>query len=174
MLVAGHSFEIVLVGLGVVSVMYRTIKTIPSWFSSQLHMPSKVSAFLCGCVAVLLVCMMARGTLQHRPINPSLAYFSSDPLVNSLTLNSSCSLAFAIKQLGNEASATQVYGTMDETSIIAYVQAQTAKPISAFNHPELPTLATSPAVYKGKPKNLVIVLQESLGAQFVQSLGGKI
>ena len=173
MLVTGHLFEIVLAGLGVVSVMYLTIKTIPSWFASQVHMPSKVSTFLCGCLAVLLVCMMARGTLQHRPINPSLAYFSHDPLVNSLTLNSSYSLAFAIKQLGNEASASKIYGTMDEASIIAHVQAQTAKPISAFNHPELPTLASSPAVYQGKPKNLVIVLQESLGAQFVQSLGGK-
>ena len=173
MLLTGHLLEVVLASIGCTIVMYFTFGLLKAWCNSQHEPLPLLPSLFSGLLVVVMIFLAARGTLQHRPINPSLAYFSTDPLVNSLTLNSSYSLAFAIKQLGNEASASKIYGTMDEVSIIAHVQAQTAKPSTGFNHAELPTLASNPAVYQGKPKNLVIVLQESLGAQFVQSLGGK-
>lgn len=44
---------------------------------------------------------------------------------------------------------------------------------SDFISDELPTLTVNKASYRGKPKNLVIILEESLGAQFVGTLGGK-
>lgn len=43
---------------------------------------------------------------------------------------------------------------------------------SDFDPTLLPTMNSNPATYHGKRKNLVILLQESLGAQFVGSLGG--
>ena len=116
--------------------------------------------------------LAARGTLGHRPINPSLVYFSTDPLINSLTLNSTYSVAHALKQLGDEKNAAQLYGKMSVEQVTELVQKETGLPQQAFKDPNHPSLATRQPIYQGKPKNLVIILEESLGAQFVSSLGG--
>jgi phosphoglycerol transferase MdoB-like AlkP superfamily enzyme len=114
----------------------------------------------------------ARGTTGHRPLNPSVVYFSTDPLINSLTLNSLYSVAFAFKQLGDEMHASSVYGDLTDNEVIDIVRASSGAKDSEFNTPNIPTLRRHVPVYKGKPKNLVIVLEESLGAQFVSHLGG--
>ncbi|MFT6919758.1 MAG: phosphoglycerol transferase MdoB-like AlkP superfamily enzyme [Cognaticolwellia sp.] len=119
---------------------------------------------------VLVLC--ARGTVGHRPINPSLVYFSTDPLINSLTLNSIYSVAHAYKQLGNEKNASKLYGEMATEKIIAIVQQETGLAPQAFTDLIQPSLASRAPTYQGKAKNLVIILEESLGAQFVSSLGG--
>jgi phosphoglycerol transferase MdoB-like AlkP superfamily enzyme len=115
----------------------------------------------------------ARGTVGHRPINPSLVYFSNDPLINSLTLNSIYSVAFALKQLGNEVNAAKVYGHLSDEKVIEIVRRESGKQASAFQSSSFPTSSKHLASYHGKPKNLVIILEESLGAQFVGHLGGK-
>ncbi|MFT4993902.1 MAG: phosphoglycerol transferase MdoB-like AlkP superfamily enzyme [Paraglaciecola sp.] len=114
----------------------------------------------------------ARGTAGHRPINPSLVYFTTDPLINSLTLNSMYSVAFAAKQFGNEIHASKVYGHLSEQRVIDLVRQETGKNVTAFQSDVLPTLSRQIPHYRGKPKNLVIILEESLGAQFVGHLGG--
>jgi len=119
---------------------------------------------------VLVLC--ARGTVGHRPINPSLVYFSTDPLINSLTLNSLYSVAHAYKQLGNEKNASKLYGKMATEKVIAIVQQETGLAPQAFTDLIQPSLASRAPAYQGKAKNLVIILEESLGAQFVSSLGG--
>ena len=115
----------------------------------------------------------ARGTIGHRPLNPSLVYFSTDPLLNSLTLNSLYSVAFAIKQLGDEMHASSVYGNMSDETVLDIIRSSSGAPKHEYEVVEIPTLRTHIPSYKGKPKNLVIVLQESLGAQFVSHLGGR-
>lgn len=119
---------------------------------------------------VLVMC--ARGTIGHRPINPSFVYFSPDPLINSLTLNSIYSVAHAYKQLGDEKNASKLYGIMATDKVISLVQQETGLAPEAFNNKSQPSLTSRAPVYQGKPKNLVIILEESLGAQFVSSLGG--
>lgn len=126
-----------------------------------------------ACVALLLVFFLsARGTVGHRPINPALVYFSTDPLVNSLTLNSIYSVAHAYKQLGNEKNAAKLYGAMPNPQVIKLVRQETGLELTAFKDNNQPSLSTREPIYPGKPKNLVIILEESLGAQFVSSLGG--
>ncbi|WP_298776191.1 LTA synthase family protein [uncultured Shewanella sp.] len=114
----------------------------------------------------------ARSTLGHRPLNPAMVAFSTDPLVNSLVINSSYSLFFAINQMGSEADAAKIYGKMDKQDIIDLVRADSGRPLSDFTSKEFPSRTFNEASYKGKPKNLVIILEESLGAQFVGNLGG--
>ena len=113
----------------------------------------------------------ARSTLGHRPLNPSLVAFSETPLVNDLVLNSSYSVIFAFKNMANEKSAQDFYGKMDRQEIIKQVRASTA-PSDAFISEEIQTLRIIKPTYTGKPKNLVILLQESLGARFVGGYGG--
>ncbi|MCL1065720.1 LTA synthase family protein [Shewanella olleyana] len=122
-------------------------------------------------MAALIICLFAaRGTLSHRPLNPALVYFSQDSLVNSLVLNSTYSVAFALKNMGNEKSASNLYGTMPRQQIIDTVKkASYRKQFVAGN---IPTLAHNKPFVSGVKKNLVIVLEESLGARFVGELGG--
>lgn len=122
-------------------------------------------------LAALIICLFAaRGTLNHRPLNPALVYFSQDSLVNSLVLNSTYSVAFALKNMGNEESASNLYGTMLRQQIIDTVKkASYRKQFVAGN---IPTLAHNKPFVSGVKKNLVIILEESLGARFVGELGG--
>ncbi|GAC17304.1 LTA synthase family protein [Paraglaciecola arctica] len=134
--------------------------------------PALIASALSSVVMLLVLFLCARGTIGHRPINPSLVYFSTDPLVNSLTLNSLYSVAHAYKQFGNEKNAAKLYGNMDNKKVISLVRQETGLAEQSFKDKTQPSLSSRDPVYKGKPKNLVIILEESLGAQFVSTLGG--
>src|SRR6185295_9382748 len=66
------------------------------------------------------------------------------------------------------------YASMPEDEVLRRVKEGMRVDASAFDSHDVPTLhrqeATAP---RGRPKNLVIVLEESLGAEFVGALGGK-
>ncbi|MCW4628321.1 hypothetical protein [Marinomonas rhodophyticola] len=67
----------------------------PKWFERPI-------------LVVIIFCLAflgARSSLQHRPINPSYTAFTNDPLVNSLTLNSTYSLMYAVSQMADEVSS---------------------------------------------------------------------
>ncbi len=169
----GHTLAaalvVVLVGTAAALLWWRTVR--------QLRVASAIPARWPACalaaVAVLLLsALAARGTLGHRPMNPAMLAFSSNPTVNVLPLNSTYSVFFAARELLREEPGAELYGEMPEAEIIAEVRAGMALPGSAFVDPALPTLALRPPAHRGPPRNLVIVLEESLGAQFIGSLGG--
>lgn len=114
----------------------------------------------------------ARSTTGHRPLNPAMVAFTTDPLVNDLTLNSSYSMLFAVSQMKSERNAFDYYDKMPKADIIAKVRESMNVDSDSFNDNDAPTVAYHPASYTGKPKNLVILLQESLGARYVGALGG--
>lgn len=125
-------------------------------------------------VVLLLSALAVRSTINgHRPLNPAMVAFSSDPTVNQLPLNSTYALLYAAKDWINEEDGAAIYGQLPWPEVLAEVRAQTGLPASAFDNPQLPTSARRAAAYHGKPRNLVIVLEESLGAQFVGHLGGR-
>ncbi len=113
-----------------------------------------------------------RSTLGHRGLNPALVAFSTDPLVNGLALNSAYSVGFALKQLGKEESAASLYGRMEQQELLDTLHQAQGRPAQDYVSAALPSLTHNTASYRSKPKNLVIILEESLGAQFVGSLGG--
>lgn len=122
---------------------------------------------------LLLAVAVARSSLQHRPINPSFTAFTNDPLVNSLTLNSSYSVLYALKGMKYEISSFDLYPKMKEDEIITTIRQSMGVKINDFVSDDYPTLHKQVATNRyDKPKNLVIILEESLGAQFVKSLGG--
>ncbi|PIW63015.1 LTA synthase family protein [Shewanella sp. CG12_big_fil_rev_8_21_14_0_65_47_15] len=146
------------------------------WLSGKLTKNLRFPRwYLRPVLAVLVIAVTllgARSTLGHRPINPAMVAFADDPLVNSLVINSAYSLVFAIKQMGSEADASKVYGKLDNAEIIATIRQESGRPENAFTSTDVPSLSFNQASFTGKPKNLVILLQESLGARFVGSLGG--
>ncbi len=129
----------------------------PNWSNKKL--------WLAWPFIFLLAAFAIRSTLGHRPANPALFAFTPDSMVNSLVLNSGYSVFYAIYDLQHESKSSQIYGKMERADIFKLTGATDA---------EIPTLKTLvPSAKRDKPLNLVIILQESLGAGFVESLGGK-
>ncbi|MBS6026416.1 MAG: LTA synthase family protein [Haemophilus pittmaniae] len=128
-------------------------------------------------VAALLVAVIAfvgaRSSLQHRGVNPAMVAFSSDSLVNSLVLNSGYSVLYAVQQFKDEEISSEAYGKMPVDEMLAIIKATRGRPDSDYISSKYPTLTRNIATFQGKPKNIVIILEESLGAQFIGSLGGK-
>jgi len=124
-------------------------------------------------VAILAVVILAiRGTLSHRPINPSSVAYSSDGMLHPLALNSLYNVFYAVYSMKNEKSASAVYGDMDDDKMHALVLAESGLPYPPPN-PDYPSLHRQPATRKThRPLNLVIILEESLGAQYSAALGG--
>lgn len=142
------------------------------WAVKNLASPSwKWRPFMA--LAVIAVTIIgARSSFAHRGINPAMVAFSSDGLVNSLVLNSGYSVIYALQQLKDEENATALYGKMDPEEMLQIVKAQRGRPEADYVSTTLPTLTYNQASYQGKAKNIVIILEESLGAQFIGTLGG--
>jgi len=170
MLWSGYKLELFIGFIG------STLTLFFGWMLSgkvtQRHIPMKIYLRPLLAIAVLLIGVLgARSSLGHRPINPAMVAFSSDPLINDLVLNSSYSLLFAVNNMKSERSADKFYGKMNSDKVIELVKRSSAKS-NSFVDGKLPTLNQNIATYQGKKKNLVILLQESLGARFVGEMGG--
>lgn len=116
----------------------------------------------------------ARGSLTtKRPLNPSYAIFSNDQLTNNMGLNSLYTVIFAAYNMKNEANVAKMYGKMEEEEAYSRVKKYMNVDASLFTNPDIPLLHEQmPDTLRERPYNLVIFLQESLGAEFVGCLGG--
>jgi len=136
--------------------------------------PTGIGPALVLAPVLLIVCLgMVRSTTGHRPVNPSTVALSSDPLVNDLALSSAYTLLYAIYETRHEAGGGIRYGEMGDDVAIAAVKAAMDVEPWDFSLPAIPTLHAQHADERpDKPLNLVIIVEESLGAEFVGSLGG--
>jgi phosphoglycerol transferase MdoB-like AlkP superfamily enzyme len=124
-------------------------------------------------ILLLIVFFQIRSTTAHRPANTALFALTGDAMVNSLIINSPWSVLDAVHSMRKEAHSSEIYGPIEREKVFALVKAAPWLKDLQFVSPELPTLhRQQAAIRRPKPLNLVIVLEESLGATFVQSLGG--
>lgn len=126
---------------------------------------------------LLLSVAFARSTLDHRPVNPSTVARTNDSLVNDLALNSTYSVAYAAYEMRHEDNGGARYGAMPDEEALSIVRREMHIDEANFlndNSTWHRTTSSKPmhGQHSGRPKNLVIILQESLGAEFVGSLGG--
>ena len=176
MLWSGYKLELLLGGIISIVTIYGGWK-FSRYAVSGLTFPKWYWRPVIALLAVSVLFIGARSSLGHRGLNPAMVAFSSDPLMNDLVLNSSYSLFFSIKQMSSEDDAFKYYGKMDEDKIIQLVRESMATAVgqssaNQYNYESMPTLMNRLPSYQGKPKNLVILLQESLGARYVGGLGG--
>jgi phosphoglycerol transferase MdoB-like AlkP superfamily enzyme len=124
-------------------------------------------------VIVLLVVAGVRSTTAHRPANPAMFAITSDSMVNSLVISSLYSVLYELYNLRHEANSSDIYGKIDTAAMIS--QTRQWPWLQTYQYPDhnYPTLHWQSAVAaRERPLNIVIVLQESMGATFVESLGG--
>ncbi|MGB5720382.1 MAG: LTA synthase family protein [Woeseiaceae bacterium] len=123
---------------------------------------------------LLVLCFgLIRSTTDHRPVNPSTVALSNDSLVNDLALSSTYTVLYAIYETRHESEGGFRYANIDDEEV--FYEVRTAMNIAPpdFTSGKLPTLhQQQPTAVLAKRKNLVIIIEESLGAEFVGSLGG--
>ncbi len=125
------------------------------------------------CLALVLLFAGIRSTTDHRPANPAIFAITSDSMVNSLVISSAYSVLYALYNLKHEAHSSEIYGKLPTNQMLQQSLDWPWLQSYSFTNPEYPTAHWQQAMVKrAKPLNLVIVLQESLGATFVKSLGG--
>lgn len=141
----------------------RALATAPAWrwWQRALALP----------LIVVVLYLGGRSSLEPRPANISTASFSSNRMVNELTLNSTYTVAYAANSMRNEVDSSTLYGEMPWDEIRARVMRYTGSP-SAYTMPSNPIQHREPVATPPRPRNLLIVLEESVGAVHTGHLGG--
>ncbi|NII09729.1 LTA synthase family protein [Oleiagrimonas sp. C23AA] len=117
--------------------------------------------------------LVGRGTLQHRPLNAAQVAFCNDSMVNSLPLNSTFTVINAIRAMRTELSSAELYGKLPPDEVQRRVLQEAGLPYPPTDPTYPSEHAHTATVRHTRPKRLVIIVEESLGAQFVGSLGGR-
>ena len=154
----------------ILAVIFHFLLRLPE---SRLALWSPRRNFLVWPLVLIIVFFGIRSTTSHRPANPALFAITGDSMVNSLVINSSYSVLYALYSMKHEARSSEIYGKLSTKEMLKYSLDWPWLNIYKFNNPDFPTLhQQTAAISRTKPLNLVIVLQESMGATFVKSLGG--
>ncbi len=125
-------------------------------------------------VLVALLVLGARSSLGHRPANISTATFSNNHLANELALNSTYTLAYAAYRLySHEESPVKMFEKMSDEEVFERVKKRSTIAESTYLPGTIPFLHTQKSPFNLKrPMNVVIFLQESVGAVDVGCLRG--
>ncbi|MCT4674206.1 MAG: LTA synthase family protein [Prolixibacteraceae bacterium] len=121
-----------------------------------------------------LVFIGARSSFSPRPANVSTAYFSNvSKMANELSLNSTFSVFCAYLKMKDEKDPSRRYGKMDTKEVLARIEKSSSIKWDKNINSEIPFFHhQTPVVKTERPKNIVVFLQESLGAEYVGCLGG--
>ncbi len=173
MLLKARPWTIVVLGIVITAIIWLLAKT--ATFIFKVDRSDWKIRFLLFPVLAFFCFWGARGSLtSRRPINASNSVFSNDQLANVMGVNSLYTVAFAAYSMKNEVNPAKLYGNMTEEEAISrvkkYMDATEDSFISKDDNPMLHILKTDSLI--DRPYNVVIFLQESLGAEFVGCLGG--
>ena len=174
MLMTGYMVPVMVVALVAAAAAWGAARVVSpaGLLTRRTSVLARVALFLVVAPAVFLG---IRSSLAHRPANPSSVAMWNDHLVNDLCLSSFYSVAYAAHQMKDESDATDVYGRLDQQRVVELIKdgMLTVSP-EEFVSKTCPTLHRQEATSeREKPLNLVIILEESLGAQYVEELGGE-
>lgn len=119
----------------------------------------------------LVIFIGIRSSFGHRGANTSTAVYTNSHLVNEITKNSLHSIGYALYSQKQHGGSAKKYGSIPKEEAYARVSKQLRIPSGNVEHPFFREQKTR--FKMSKPKNIVIFIQESLGAQFVGALGNK-
>ena len=127
-------------------------------------------ALLVGYLIITLA--LSHDVLFLWPATIAMGSVSNSRLANNVALNSVASVACALLLMsGNELECQHIFGYMNKAEVFSRLKKYSALPKESFFSAAQPLLHQQEAL-STKPKNLVIIVEESMGAQFVGKLGG--
>ena len=141
------------------------------WFAGLEPWPLWLRLLLLP-VLVALLFIGGRSSFDHRPANASTAAFTNDQLVNKLGLNSIYTVLYAAYDLRNEERGDNRYGELPVERMVSVVRRDSLIPAERFADDPTSTWHRHVPGRTPNRRNLVIILQESLGAEFSARLGG--
>ena len=146
-----------------VNILFDEMEYRPYW-RNLLMLPILIPILIIG----------GRSGIGQANATPAIAAFSNDHITNQLALNATFSLSFAYYTFTRSGIRTQdLYGDMPIDEVISRVRKYMDLPAEAFTNPDIPTLHTQPpTISRDKPLNLVVIIMESLGSDFVESQNG--
>lgn len=169
---AEHALPLLIALVAVCLVLYCTYRWMSTAFRQEQPWFWRRRMLVLPVISLLMF-LGARSSIDHRPANPGTAAFSSDHLVNQLGLSSGYSVAYAAYSMFKEEDSAKMYGKMPKEEVLRRIRRATGFAESAFTNEQIPTLHRQTVAHRReRPLNLVIILEESLGANYVASLGG--
>ena len=172
MIFADYKLELSIALILIVSFIYFYLKNFKETLNSIFEM-SYIKRALLFIPFLLILFIGIRSSFGHRPANISDAMYSSNRMLNEITKNSLHSITYAIYVNAKHGSKKIIkqYGKMDTKEAISRVEKRLN--IESLDQ-NFPLSRIEKSHFKNKnPKNLVIFLQESLGYQFVEAVGGE-
>jgi phosphoglycerol transferase MdoB-like AlkP superfamily enzyme len=138
---------------------------------SKIYESGYVKRSLIFIPLAMILFLGIRSSFGHRPANMADAMYSSNRIVNEITKNSIHSIIYAAYSNKYEVNAAALYGGMDIDE--ALLRLQRRLNIQSVDKQSPLSREVKTHFQTDKPKNLVIFIQESLGSQFLESLGGE-
>lgn len=129
----------------------------------------KVALFL---PILALLFIGVRSSFGHRGANISDAMYTTNRMVNEITKNSLHSIGYAVySEVVHEGGEVKNYAKMDVKEALERIKKRLD--IQTISDEDVLSRVENSHFKSDKPKNLVIFVQESLGYQFVEAVGGE-
>jgi len=165
-----------LIALTVMAVLYLRWWRQSSLFTRALAVPYRVRlAFLLP--TALLVFIGIRSSFGHRPANLSDATYCNCHIANEIAKNTLYAVGYAVYAKRKFEVDVKLYGRMKPEEAITRVRRLLGIDPKTLVEPEKYPLLRLEATHfpeRGRtPRNLVVIIEESLGAQFVAAAGGE-
>jgi len=172
MIFEAYKLELSISFIMIITFIYIYLKNTKNKISKAFETPYLMRLLLLLPLGVLLF-FGVRSSFGHRPANVSDAMYTTNRAINEITKNSIHSIAYAI-YVNKEHDSKDIkkqYGDMDTKEAISRVEKRLNIKHTSKEFPLSRLVSTN--FKTDKPKNLVIFLQESLGYQFVEAIGGE-
>lgn len=158
----------IIITLGFIIFSYK----FSSYLFNNYQRIKRISTLAFSFIFVITLCPLAvRSTLGHRPLNPAMIAFSPSVLANNMPLNSTYSAIYAYTHQDVKLTTSAIY------ALASVEQAQQALDIMASTR--VKDLSDEQCIFnayvdtkQSQYKNVVIVIEESFGANFIGHLGG--
>jgi len=125
-------------------------------------------------LVLALLTLGARSGIGQANANPGLAAFSNQHLSNQIALNATYSLAYAIyTAIKAPMDAEALFGAMEDEEVFRRIKKYMDVREEDFTSTNIPTLhKQKPLIEREHPINLIIIVMEGLGSDYVGAQGG--
>ena len=172
MIIADYKLALFLAFVTIATFIWRYLKGFENKFKDifEIHYFKRLIIMI---PLILILFIGIRSSFGHRAANISDAMYSSNRILNEITKNSLYSIGYAIYSNKKHSSkdVAKRYGNMDIKEAINRVQKRLN--IKDFDEKYILSRIEKSNFKTNKPKNLVIFIQESIGYQFVEAVGGE-